>query len=218
MKGAPNFEIRLADENDAERLAFIGAETFRSTFGHLYAPADIAAFLAESHSPEAYRRTLTTPDFRVWIAEADGGATVGYAVAGPCGLPVPDLTPNSGEVKRIYLDETARGTGLGARLMASALEYLRKRFDRIYLSVYSENFPAQRFYERFGFAKIGEYDFMVGEHADPEWMMELGEPETAQIARPCGWNPAWNAARKARILSPQAAETRTPCPTSARSK
>ncbi len=173
------FQVRLAQENDEERLAEIGATTFTSTFGHLYSEKDLCAFIAKSHRPEVYRKLLGDSDHRAWIAESAEGETVGYAVAGPCGLPVPDMPPDSGELQRIYLTEGAKGAGVGARLMTAALEFLRARYGRVYLSVHSENFTAQRFYERFGFVKLCDYFYMVGDHADPEWIMELKEARIA---------------------------------------
>ena len=98
MKDAPTIQIRQADAKDAERLAAIGVETFKSAFGHLYPPDDFLDFASTYHSPEAYRRILSTEDCRAWIAEAAHGEAVGYAVAGPCSLPVPGLLPNSGEL------------------------------------------------------------------------------------------------------------------------
>lgn len=171
--------VREATENDVTRLAALGAETFISAFGDLYSGKDLRAFVAESHSPAAYRNLISNPDCRVWIAENEGVEPIGYAVGGPCGLPVPDLPANSGELKRIYMKEGVRGGGVGACLLSTALDYLRARFDRVYLSVYSENHAAHRFYERFGFVKIGDYFFMVGEQADAEWIMELKEHRTA---------------------------------------
>lgn len=168
--------IRIAFEEDAPALATLGAETFSSTFGDLYAAADLRSFLEKNHSVEAYRALLSNPEYGLWIAEAEGGEAVGYAVAGPCGLPVPDLPENSGELLRLYLKKGAQGGGLGARMLETALEFLRDRFERIYLGVYKENLTAQRLYERYGFVKVHDYIYMVGDHADPEWIMELKGP------------------------------------------
>ena len=38
---------RDANEGDAEALAALFSDTFRETFGHLYKPTDLAAFLSE---------------------------------------------------------------------------------------------------------------------------------------------------------------------------
>ena len=45
--------------------------------------------------------------------------------------------------------------------------------DAVLLSVYSENFGAQRFYQRYGFGKIADITFQVGDHFDPEFLYEL---------------------------------------------
>lgn len=165
--------IRQAGPDDADALAALGAETFIATFGHLYQKKDLDAFLKKNHAPDTYRRLAADPDHGIWIAETGSGEAVGYAVAGPCGLPVPDMPPRSGELARLYLKKGAQGGGVGARLLSTALEFLTGRFDRVFLSVYAENFGAQRLYERFGFVKVHDYLYMVGDHADPEWIMEL---------------------------------------------
>ncbi|NWG91844.1 MAG: GNAT family N-acetyltransferase [Parvularculaceae bacterium] len=166
-------KIRNAVDADADRLARLGAETFIATFGHLYAAKDLNAFLAKNHTVDVYRSLLADPEFMVFIAETDAGEAVGYAVAGPSSLPVPDPGPHSGELARLYLTKEAQGAGLGARLLEVALEFLRDRFERIYLSVYAENAHAQRLYRRYGFVKIRDYFYKVGDHLDPEWIMEL---------------------------------------------
>lgn len=165
--------VRRAQPRDAEALSELGGVTFTQTFGHLYNSKDLNYFLNKSHSVKAYTDILADPSFAVWIAEADDGKKIGYSVAGPCGLPVPNLPVNSGELVRLYLREDATGAGLGAKLLEPALDYLRAQFEHVYLSVYAENPRAQRLYQRFGFVKIHDYFYMVGEQADPEWIMEL---------------------------------------------
>lgn len=168
-------EIRLALEEDAQALAAIGAETFIATFGHLYGEKDLNAFLAKNHTPAVYAQLLRDPEYGLWLALTPRGEAIGYAVAGPCGLPVPDRPASAGELLRLYLKKGVQGGGVGGRLLEPALDFLRDRFDHIYLSVYAENKIAQRLYQRFGFEKIHDYFYMVGEHADPEWIMELTE-------------------------------------------
>lgn len=165
--------IREAFEEDAEVLSALGAETFTGTFGHFYSRENLDKFLTKGHSVEVYRKLARDPESGVWIAEDESGKGVGYAVAGPCALPVPDLPAHSGELARLYLLKEAQGTGLGARLLETALDFLRDRFEHVYLSVYRDNTTAQRLYQRYGFVKIHDYFYMVGDHADPEWIMEL---------------------------------------------
>ncbi len=167
--------IRRADTADAAALARIGAETFTLTFGHLYRPEDLAAFLAESHSGAAYAKLLADPRYGLWLLEDDAGGArgraVGFAVAGPCGLPHPEVAAADGELKRLYVLPEVQNGGWGGRLFDAAIGWLQREGPRrIWISVWSENFGAQRFYARHGFAKVAEYEFPVGEQRDIEFM------------------------------------------------
>ncbi|MBU2588442.1 MAG: GNAT family N-acetyltransferase, partial [Alphaproteobacteria bacterium] len=51
--------------------------------------------------------------------------------------------------------------------------------DAVLLSVYSENYGAQRFYQRYGFAKIADITFRVGTQLDAEFLYELRLGERA---------------------------------------
>lgn len=164
--------IRAARPDEAELAARLGRETFTETFGHLYDPKDLNAFLEDKHTPETYARLIADPNACVWIAEEAGAVAVGYVSAGPCDLPVPDLPENSGELQRLYIRKGFQGSGLGGRMLTTALDWLGQRFDHIYLSVYAENFGAQRLYARHGFEKIHQYHYMVGSHPDDEWIMK----------------------------------------------
>ncbi|HJW45615.1 MAG TPA: GNAT family N-acetyltransferase, partial [Lysobacter sp.] len=76
-----------------------------------------------------------------------------------------------GELKRLYLLASAQGSGVGARLFDEALTWLEREGPRtLWISVWSENYGAQRFYARYGFEKAGEYDFIVGQQRDHEFM------------------------------------------------
>lgn len=162
--------IRCATSADAAALSRIGIDTFADTFGHLYPPQDLQAFLDESHSPVGYVRYLDDPRFAAWLLEDDGVA-VGYALAGACGLPHPDVKMEDGELKRLYLDRSVQNGGWGGRLFDTAMEWLQRHGPRtLWISVWSENLGAQRFYSRYGFAKVGEYEFPVGSVRDREFM------------------------------------------------
>jgi ribosomal protein S18 acetylase RimI-like enzyme len=166
--------IRRATPVDAEALVAIGRSTFAETFGHLYPPEDLAAFLAEAHSLQRARADLADPAKAVWLVEA-GGEVVGYAVAGPCHLPHPEVTADCGELERLYLAEGRQGGGAGSRLLAEALAWLERDGPRrLWIGVWSENHGAQRLYARHGFAKVGTYEFVVGATRDREFILRRG--------------------------------------------
>ncbi len=166
--------IRRAEPVDAPALSRLSAETFSATFGHLYPPADLAAFLAETYTVERTLAHLTDPDTAAWLVEIDG-APVGHALAGRCGLPHPGVTPGCGELKRIYLAPAWQGGGRGSRLLATALDWLESRNrGALWIGVWSRNLGAQRLYARMGFEKVGEYQFKVGATRDEEFILRRG--------------------------------------------
>ncbi len=85
-------QFRRAGPGDAAALAEVGCETFVETFAHLYPPADLETFLGQAYSPGSFAAYLEAPGHAFWLAEADGRA-IGYAQAGPCALPHPEVTP-----------------------------------------------------------------------------------------------------------------------------
>lgn len=164
--------IRRANLADAETVAALGASTFSETFGHLYHPDDLGAFLAQAYSPEKVRQDLTDPRRAIWLVE-DAAVAIGYALAGPCDLPHPDVTPDCGELKRIYFARGWQGGGLGRRLFGDVMAWLQSEGPRsVWIGVWSGNIGAQRFYEREGFAKVGEYGFRVGRTIDREFILK----------------------------------------------
>jgi len=167
--------IRRATAGDAPALAVLGRETFTETFGHLYPPKDLAGFLDAAHSPEHYADVARDPGSALWIAEADDRA-VGYAEAGPCLIPHAEITPDCGELQRLYVRREVQGGGLGVRLLETALHWLERPGRRLWIGCWSENYGAQRLYARYGFSKVGEYEFSVGDSRDLEFILARPDP------------------------------------------
>jgi len=169
--------VRRAGPDDAADLAALGARTFVESFGHLYSPQDLQAFLDDSHAQAAYAKLLADPAYALWLAFGDDGEAMGYALAGPAGLPHEDVKSADGELKRLYMRADAQGSGIGTRLFDEALAWLERDGPRtLWISVWSENYGAQRFYGRYGFEKAGEYEFIVGQQRDREFIYRRDPP------------------------------------------
>jgi GNAT superfamily N-acetyltransferase len=169
--------LRRATPDDAETLRAIGCDTFRETFGHLYPPSDLEAFLRTDYALKRARQDLADPTKASWLLEVDGRA-VGHALAGACNLPHPDVTPACGELKRLYVLKLWQNGGAGTRLFLEVMAWLEREGPRaLWIGVWSENHGAQRFYARHGFAKVGEYEFKVGSTHDREFILRRMPPD-----------------------------------------
>jgi ribosomal protein S18 acetylase RimI-like enzyme len=162
--------LRRATDADARTLSRVAMQTFTVTFGHLYPQEDLQDFLHANYDVAECERLLADDRYAVWLLEDDGVA-VGHALAGPCGLPHPEVTDADGELKRLYVLPSAQNGGWGRQLLEKALAWLERDGPRrIWISVWSQNLGAQRFYQRWGFAKVAEYEFPVGRVRDHEFM------------------------------------------------
>ena len=172
MESSPTPVIRRAVVADAPSLAELGATTFVEAFAYLYEPDDLAQFLASSHSQAAYERHLRDPAVAIWLAEVGGAAPIGYAIAGSCKLPVRNLEENAGEIRQLYVRAAYHHHRLGTKLLVTALDWLAAaKRSPLYVGVWSQNYGAQRLYGRFGFEKVGEYEFAVGRQRDREFIL-----------------------------------------------
>ncbi|QIK96771.1 GNAT family N-acetyltransferase [Sphingomonas sp. HDW15A] len=156
---------------DGKALADLFRESFIATFGHLYAKADLDAFL-EGVTAEAFEDELASPDFTFRLAE-DSGQLAGFVKLGPDNLPGEAL-PGTIELYQLYVLERWHGSGIARELMDWAIAEARSQAARyLTLTVYIDNHRARRFYERYGFEEVGKYVFMVGNHADDDRIMRL---------------------------------------------
>jgi GNAT superfamily N-acetyltransferase len=170
-----SYTIRRATIDDADTVSSLGARTFSETFAHLYPPEDLETFLAYAYGLERTRNDLIHPDKATWLMEDEDGDAIGYALAGPCDLPHHEVSPEDGELKRIYVLKSHQGGGRGSALLKTALDWLEPNGPRrLWIGVWSENFGAQKLYGRLGFTKVGEYFFPVGETNDLEFILRRG--------------------------------------------
>ena len=156
---------RKAGVSDAEALSHLGAATFLASFANDHPGKPLIEHLNTEHSVEYYSTKLADPEIDIVIGETPLGAPVGYVMLVP--PEHPDLQQEGDlELKRIYILGPWQGGGNGRELMEQAINIaLARGAKRLLLAVYEVNTRAIAFYERNGFADIGETVFMVGEVA-----------------------------------------------------
>jgi GNAT superfamily N-acetyltransferase len=107
------------------------------------------------------------------LVAVDEGTIVGFASCGES-----RDAPGEGELYAIYALPESWGSGVGADLMAAALDALRTGgFATASLWVLEDNPRAQRFYEREGWARDGgrrEEEFLDVPVAEVRYRISLG--------------------------------------------
>ena len=164
------WRLRRAEPGDAPALSLVASATFLDTYATVLTGADIVAHCTRNNSIAAFETWLSDPATIVTLAEYEPGhAPIGYTVLTAPDFPI-EPGPADIDLRRIYLMKQAQGSGLGAALMARALEDAAAADrTRVLLGVWDQNTRARAFYERQGFKVIGARQFMVGTtlHDDP---------------------------------------------------
>jgi ribosomal protein S18 acetylase RimI-like enzyme len=164
--------IRRCTSADAAALTLIGQCTFLETYADVLPGDAIIAHCAKAHSLALYTEWLADPAYQLWLAEAPGGAPVGFMAVAPPDLPLDGVSEQDAEIKRIYLLSKFQGGGVGKRFIEEALLHAPgRRATRLLLGVYSKNLAAIGFYERSGFAKVGTRTFNVGGNLYDDFIM-----------------------------------------------
>ena len=124
-------------------------------------PADVDAIAAierlafsDPWSRDSFATLARNADVFFLVADA-GGAPAGGASA-PVGYLVAWYVLDEGEVANIAVAPSARGTGVGARLLDAALAEGRRRgVGHMFLEVRESNAVARRLYASRGFLELG---------------------------------------------------------------
>lgn len=172
--------LRPARIEDAETLAPFARHAFDAKFGHLYKPQDLQAFFDQARTAQVFEEQISDPDIRVMLAEQEGRLRAYSLTVMDKGFDErPLLHPaRPASLSQLYCAPDATGQGLGGELLAKAVrDCIEWRADALQLSVFSENFGAQQFYARHGFAHVADIDFWVGKHRDDEFLYELTLPK-----------------------------------------
>ena len=134
---------------------------------------DSRRFLAPTEGSESgyasfLGRALDSPDDCVFVAERDGDI-VGYVFAALEPLSWKELRGPAGFVHDIVVADEARRSGVGTKLMQTAIDWLRERdAPRVILWSAAPNEGAQALFRRMGFR-----DTMV------EMTLELSRPTSS---------------------------------------
>src|SRR5262249_35239493 len=159
--GAHEPVVKVATQKYVSLLADLGARTFRESSPNTR-HEDVESYVRENFTREKLLACLNVKDAAALILEKKGQA-IGYALLSP------DRAPNyvaplySLQIKWFYILKEWTGHKLGDVLMSRCHDHARLAgIGSIWLTVWKNNGRAIRFYERWGFRRVGTCDFVVG--------------------------------------------------------
>ena len=164
--------LRYATKEDAALIADISHQTFYDTFAPHNTEADMKKFLDEQFTKGRLMLEVGMPENDFLLAYVDG-QVAGYAKLRDGKVPTELKGIPSLEVARLYVLKEFIGAGIGAALMNRSIETaVEKGKELLWLGVWEANERAIAFYTRYGFQKFGEWDFLLGDDMQRDWLMK----------------------------------------------
>jgi diamine N-acetyltransferase len=166
--------INRATMEDFETVAEVARLSFLESHGHSASPADIDAYVSQKLNDSVLLKELSDDQNVFHLIYVDG------KVAGYSKIVLNGYHPNvevegATKLERLYLLRAYYGLSLGRSLLEHNISFARKNDQRaMWLFVWIENITAYRFYIKFGFEVIGNYDFKISDtHSNPNHQMLL---------------------------------------------
>jgi GNAT superfamily N-acetyltransferase len=158
---SPTFTIRPAEPIDAQAIARVQTETWRSTYAELV-PIQFLANMDVNRRTEVWHTWLTDSSHRqcYFVAEDAEGQVVGFASGGPerDGHPV-----YKGELYAIYILDAYHGKGIGRHLVQAVVEWLTEHhYHNMLIWVLEGNQTGIGFYEAMGGQFVGSKNIEIG--------------------------------------------------------
>ena len=160
------FRVRSATLADANAIARVQVDTWRTTYGGIVPDAHLAT-LSYRHRESVWRQIISRnrSDDSQFVAETDAGEVVGFASGGR------ELSGDAeydGELYAIYVLEPHQRHGIGRRLVGAVVERLTfSGFDAMLIWVLQDN-PSRRFYAALGGSPVRNRTITIGGADLPE--------------------------------------------------
>jgi GNAT superfamily N-acetyltransferase len=162
--------IRPADLDDINTIGFLAQQIWPDTYGGILPPEQLKYMLKLIYSPRSLRRQMVDERHQFLIVEQ---------TEEPIGFASWSVTSEPGIFKlhKLYVLPGRQGKGLGKTLLQFIFETIRPEgATRLRLNVNRFN-KARQFYERMGFAVVGEEDIDIGHgYFMNDFIMEIAVP------------------------------------------
>lgn len=160
------FKIRSAVVDDADAIAKVHVDTWRSTY-HSLVPSEVLDSLSYEQRSEYWSSIISREDRdRIFlVAEEEKDGVVGFCV---CGVNRDEDSEFASELYAIYVLEVQQNHGIGRTLFDKSRKWtLDRGMTSMIVWVLKDN-PYRRFYEAMGGEIVSERMISIGEAELPE--------------------------------------------------
>ena len=171
MSDSNALHIRRAGFADAEALVELASRIYVETFATFNTAENMHAYISSAFTLPQLRAELTEPRAAFYVAELNG-TFAGYAKLLTSPPPECVTGPSPIELVRLYVDRPWQGTGVAGKLLERCIVDAKQQGCRtMYLGVWEHNQRAIAFYQKWGFARVGEHIFQMGDDPQTDWWM-----------------------------------------------
>jgi ribosomal protein S18 acetylase RimI-like enzyme len=172
IKDNANYSIRLAIMQDLHTLINISAKTFTDTFAEYNSQENMALYLEENFNQDQLRNEISDPS-NYFVLVIDQDEVIGYAKLRENTLAGGLRNENAMEIERLYIAHEHHGKRAGAALMQACLDIVEEKgYNVVWLGVWEHNARAIDFYNKWGFEKIGDHKFLLGNDLQTDLVMK----------------------------------------------
>jgi len=164
--------IRYATQDDAELIADLSQQTFYDAFIAENSQEDMQKFLKEQFTKGRLMLEVGAHE-NIFLLAFIGDEVAGYVKLREGKQPKGLGTNNALEIARIYCTTACIGKGVGMAMMQKCIDIAKEKGkELVWLGVWEKNQRAIEFYNRWGFEKFGEQDFLLGNDLQNDWLMK----------------------------------------------
>lgn len=166
------FSIRAATALDAQLLRDLAMRTFCDTFAEGSSAEDMDVYLQTAFALETVKAEILD-ECNLFLLLFSDERPYGYAKLRRGTREACVQGDRVIELERLYVDRSVLRRGYGSALMEAAIaRAVELGCDAIWLGVWEHNERAIAFYERWGFERVGEHPFVLGEDHQTDWVMQ----------------------------------------------
>ena len=165
--------IRKAEKSDLSNLIYLARTAFLQAFSAGNKPENVQAYLGEAFTLEQFEKEMLEPASKFFVAEKSG-ELIGYTKVNQVPAQTDVHDPESLEIARLYVLEDHLGSGVGKKLLDTAIDFAKQNHKKyLWLGVWEMNARAIRFYEKNGLRIFGSHPFPFGDEIQTDYLMRI---------------------------------------------